>query len=142
MTSDFSCGGVPWRPEHLGVAAQDPGALRDWYVQVVGARELYTDGKVPPAFILGLGGGWVFEIYSAGQVVDGVTDNRVAGLRHLALRVVNLEEARAVLESRGVRFEEPVRPAGGGGRVQFFRDPEGNLLHLVERPAEAPLAGL
>jgi predicted enzyme related to lactoylglutathione lyase len=31
-------------------------------------------------------------------------------------------------------LEEPVKPAGGGGRVLFFSDPEGNLFHLVERP--------
>jgi catechol 2,3-dioxygenase-like lactoylglutathione lyase family enzyme len=31
---------------------------------------------------------------------------------------------------------QPVKPAGGGGRVLFFPDPEGNLLHFVERSAD------
>ena len=31
----------------------------------------------------------------------------------------------------------PVKPAAGGGRILFFTDPEGNLLHLVERPADS-----
>jgi hypothetical protein len=34
-----------------------------------------------------------------------------------------------------------MRPAAGGGRVLFFADPEGNLLHLVERPADSRLDG-
>jgi hypothetical protein len=33
-----------------------------------------------------------------------------------------------------VKFTEQPKPAGGGGRVLFFADAEGNLLHLVERP--------
>ena len=53
----------------------------------------------------------------------------------------SLETARALLEQRGVKFTEAVKPAGGGGRVLFFRDAEDNLLHLVERSAESPLAG-
>jgi len=36
-------------------------------------------------------------------------------------------------------FTETVRPAAGGGQVLFFEDGEGNLLHLVERPAGSPL---
>jgi hypothetical protein len=34
-----------------------------------------------------------------------------------------------------VAFDDPIKPAGGGGRVLFLKDPEGNLLHLVERPS-------
>ena len=32
-----------------------------------------------------------------------------------------------------------IKPAGGGGRVLYFSDAEGNLLHLVERSADSPL---
>jgi hypothetical protein len=35
-----------------------------------------------------------------------------------------------------VVFSEEMRPAAGGGSVLFFKDCEGNLLHLVERPKE------
>jgi hypothetical protein len=35
-----------------------------------------------------------------------------------------------------VKFTEAISPAAGGGRVLFSEDSEGNLLHLVERPAE------
>jgi hypothetical protein len=55
-------------------------------------------------------------------------------VRHIALRVDSIDAARALLVSRGVRFDEPVKPAGGAGSVLFFNDCEGNLLHLVERP--------
>jgi hypothetical protein len=41
------------------------------------------------------------------------------------------------MEQRGVAFTDPLKPAGGGGRVLFFKDAESNLLHLVEHPADS-----
>jgi glyoxylase I family protein len=66
-------------------------------------------------------------------------DNTLCGWRHVALRVDSLEAAKAQLEQRGLQFTDPVKPAGGGGRVLFFQDPEGNLLHLVERTADSSI---
>ena len=47
--------------------------------------------------------------------------------------------AKAELEGRGLIFTGPSKPASGGGRVLFFQDPEGNLLHLVERTADSTI---
>jgi glyoxylase I family protein len=127
--------------EHLGLAARDPVTLRDWYVRVLAAREVFCNRETPPAFLLELPAGPMLEIYAANSANPDTQDNRLAGWRHLALRVDSIDSARAELVSRGVAFDEPIKPAGGGGRVLFFRDPEGNLLHLVERPPGSPLPG-
>ena len=121
--------------EHIGLAARNPIALRQWYAAVLGAREVFTDGKTPPAFLLALGGDLMIEIYPADSARAQPGDNRLAGWRHLALRVDSIEVAREALIRQGVIFEESIQPAGGGGRVLFFKDGEGNLLHLVERSA-------
>ena len=81
------------------------------------------------------GGGW-FEIYAAEKPLPERGNNKLAGFRHLALRVDSLDAAKAELEKRGVKFTEEIRPAAGGGKVLFFADCEGNLLHFVERPAD------
>lgn len=120
--------------EHIGLAANDTAALKDWYVRVLGAREVFGDGKSPPAFMLQLSGGMWIEIYPAETSTPATGNNRLAGWRHLAIRVDSIEAAREELASRGVVFEEPIKPAGGGGRVLFLKDLEGNLLHLAERP--------
>ena len=120
--------------EHLGLAARNTPALRDWYINTLGAELLFSNNENPPAFLLRLPGGAVIEIYPAHDQIDATANNRLAGWRHIALRVDSIETSRAKLESRGVRFEEQPKPAGGGGRVLFFKDEEGNLLHLVERP--------
>jgi glyoxylase I family protein len=119
--------------EHVGLAARDSLALKDWYVRTLGAREIFTDGKTPPASLLELGGGLLIEIYPADAARADSGDNKLAGWRHLALRVDSIESARVELAQCGVIFEESAKPAGGGGQVLFFKDREGNLLHLVER---------
>jgi glyoxylase I family protein len=123
--------------EHLGLPARDPAALKDWYVKTLGAKLVYADGKTPPAFFVRLPGGVLLEIYQAQASLKETSDNKLAGWRHVALRVDSIEAAKTELEKRGVQFADLINPAGGGGRVLFFRDAEGNLLHLVERPADS-----
>lgn len=121
--------------EHIAIPSPDPARLKNWYERVLGAREIFNNGQQPPTFLIGLpGGGW-FEIYASDCEPENRRNNKLAGFRHIALRVDSLDAARAELEKRGVRFTEPERAAAGGGKVQFFEDCEGNLLHLVERPA-------
>jgi glyoxylase I family protein len=121
--------------EHLGLGARNTASLRDWYVNTLGAEVIFANDQNPPAFLLRLPGGAVIEIYPAHRTIEDVSDNRLGGWRHIALRVDSIESTRAQLGSRGVTSTEDVKPAGGGGRVLFFKDEEGNLLHLVERPA-------
>ena len=120
--------------EHMGLAAKSPTALRDWYVRVLGLQEVFRDGKNPPAFLLKSLGGLLLEIYPADRADEVVGNNKLAGWRHLALRVDSIEAGRDYLSAKGVGMIDEIRPAGGGGRVLFFHDIEGNLLHLVERP--------
>lgn len=124
--------------EHIGLPANRPQALADWYVQTLGAAPVDAGGKPPPWFVR-LPGGMLLEIYAATGNTTQTGDNGLAGFRHLALRVASIEVAKAELERRGVKFTEPVKPAAGGGRVLFFADAEGNLIHLTERTADSAL---
>ena len=125
--------------EHLGLSARDPAALKDWYARVLGAKVVFGNGQTPPAFLLALPGGVMIEIYGGDASVPQTSDNKLNGWRHVALRVDSVAVAKAELEQRGLKFTEEIKPAGGGGRVLFFQDPEGNLLHLVERTADSSI---
>ena len=81
----------------------------------------------------------MIEIYGGESSLPQTGDNKLNGWRHLALRVDSLAAAKAELEQRGLELTEGIKPAGGGGSVLFFHDPEGNLLHLVERPADSSI---
>lgn len=121
--------------EHIGIPAKNSVALKQWYERVLGAKPLWDNGQNPPTCLVALGNAWV-EIYPADKSAPQTADNKLAGFRHLALRVSSLAAAKAELEKRGVMFSEAERPAAGGGRVLFFEDGEGNLLHFVERPKD------
>ena len=120
--------------EHLGLPSRDPTALKNWYEKVLDAKLIFENGQIPPAYFLQLSGGLMLEIYEGDFSLKETSDNALNGWRHLALRVDSIENAKADLEKRGVKFSDPIKPAGGGGRVLFFKDAENNLLHLVERP--------
>ena len=123
--------------EHLGLPARDPTALKNWYEKVLDAKLISENGQTPPAYFLQLAGGLMLEIYEGDFSLKETSDNALNGWRHLAIRVESNESAKAELEKRGVKFSDPIKPAGGGGRVLFFKDAENNLLHLVERPTDS-----
>jgi catechol 2,3-dioxygenase-like lactoylglutathione lyase family enzyme len=128
--------------EHFGLAARQPTALKDWYVNVLEAECIFDNQETPPAFLLKLPGGVLLEIYPAQSDHPEASDNLLSGWRHVALQVDSIEEAKTALTGKGVAFEEPIKPAGGGGRVLFFKDSESNLLHLVERSSQSPFRSL
>lgn len=114
--------------EHVAIAATDPQKLADWYIRRVNFAPLLDTGatvyiKSPNSVIL--------EFVKADKV-PAQPQIRDAGLRHIAFAVENLEAAHAQLKSAGVEFEAaPILLPGM--RLFFFRDPEGNYLHLVQR---------
>lgn len=71
------------------------------------------------------------------------------GAAHLALRVDDVEATKAELESKGVEFLSDVNVVDegvlAGWRWVYFRDPDGNMLELVEEAytrAEERAAGI
>jgi catechol 2,3-dioxygenase-like lactoylglutathione lyase family enzyme len=125
--------------EHIGLPAADPVALKNWYERVLGARTIWDSGEKPPAYLVAFSGGGWLEIYAAKEKQPTPDNNSLQGFRHLALRVDSIEAAKAEAIQRGVVFTKEPGPAAGEGRVQYFADLEGNLLHFVERAADSQL---
>ncbi|MGO9586692.1 MAG: VOC family protein [Limisphaerales bacterium] len=123
--------------EHIAVPAANPAALKNWYVRVLGAKPIWDNGQNPPVCLVALSGAWL-EIYAGDIPPAERGNNKLAGWRHVALRVDSLDAAKAELTRHGVKFTGEVMEAAGGGGVLFFKDLEGNLLHLVERPKDWP----
>lgn len=117
--------------EHTAIACSDPKMLSSWYLKYLGFSPVLDTGKT---IYIQSANGVVLEFVFA-DTHPPAPLIRDAGLRHLAFTADDLNSTRDELQTAGVEFvEEQILP---GMRLLFFRDPEGNFLHLVQR--EIPL---
>ena len=118
--------------DHPAIVFKDIVAMCKWYEEVLDYEQV-AENKDNGARLLKAADGSYIEA----MVTDG--SERPAkgyfqeGYSHLALRVVNLDEAIAELEHRGVKWTGEIVPAVGTGRLRNFQDPEGNDLQIIER---------
>ncbi len=118
--------------EHVGIAAKDTVALKDWYVKYLGCEVVYDNKKSPPTFFVRLKDDSMIEIYP--QSEDAPTGiNTAHGIRHLALACSDFDAAVKVFQDAGVEVVTPPAMSDKGIGTFFFRDPEGNILHLIAR---------
>ena len=125
--------------DHPAIACDDVQSLADWYCRVLGMRIIKRNPEPPLAVMVGFGGTLndlstieLMPVREPGPKPSETTRFQ-PGLRHLAFRVANFDEAYAKLKAEGVAFLFEPGQAIGGGKVVSFRDPEGNELQIVER---------
>ena len=122
--------------DHPAIACYDVGKQIKWYCENLGMR-IVARGET--AALVGYGdsttGGAMIELMAKKHEGPAPIEipTHSPGLRHLALRVSNFDEAKANLTSAGATFIGTPGQAVGGGRIQSFRDPEGNELQIVQR---------
>lgn len=116
--------------EHFGIAAENSTALKDWYIDIFGLKIKTDNGK--GGYFLEDANGVQIEIYPADKTIDRDYNNFTAGTRHVAFLVENFEEEYARLKEKNVNFlGEPIIKEKYSNL--FFKDPEGNIVHIVER---------
>jgi len=114
--------------EHVAIASPQPAELAQWYVDKLGFRICYQSATT--TMVAAPDGSMIEITTAAGERVP--QDEKQPGLRHIALLVDDFEATYQELLARGVQFRgEPVEKKGV--RTVFFADPEGNLLHLIQR---------
>jgi glyoxylase I family protein len=122
--------------EHVGLCARDPRGLAEWYVSILAFRIVRALEERRTYFIRAPGVG-MLEIYPAQHPTDPV-DNVHRGLRHIALSASGIDAEVSRLRSAGVTVPPETFVKGPDMAIAFFRDPEGNLIHLVERAEDIP----
>ena len=65
--------------------------------------------------------------------IEKKTNNPLVGLIHLAFAVDNLNQTAKELMQKGVQFDVEPLDAKGNVRIAFFKDPDGNVIELIER---------
>lgn len=116
--------------EHAAIASPDPDRLAAWYVEWL---DFAVESKSPRSgtyFLRGRNGSRI-EVIRAETPAQS-PEMKDAGLRHLALITDEFDVDYARIQASGAALAgEPEDK--GGNRVVFFRDPDGNLLHLIQR---------
>ena len=122
--------------EHTAIASPDPGRLAQWYVEHLGFTINYQSKNSKTVFVKAADGSMI-EIIEAGHPAEAAPRMNDPGFRHLALTVDNFAETSQRLKDGGIVFlTEP--STKGGNSVVFFADPDGNILHLLERETPLP----
>jgi glyoxylase I family protein len=118
--------------EHFAIASPNPKRLADWYVTYLEFKISY---EYAGNYFVEAQDGSLIEIIPAEGERPG-TQMRTPGLRHVAISVQDFDTGYKQLKSQGVIFEgEPY--TNEGNRLVFFKDADGNLVHLIHR--EKPL---
>ncbi|WP_328648873.1 VOC family protein [Amycolatopsis sp. NBC_00348] len=134
------------RFHHVSVSVADLDAQRRWYAGALGFTEVVEEFEVPEAgvrtAVLQTPGGVRIELIAragsarAETFTDPMDVLRAQGYGHWALEVDDLDDAFAGLTSAGA---EPVWPPADavrpGARFGYVKDPEGNLIELIQPAA-------
>ena len=118
--------------DHIGICASNTKILKDWYVKLFEMDIVYDNKKEMPTYFLQYDGGMI-EIYAAESSVEPVS-NKHQGIRHLSFLTEDLVAAHSRLVEANVEIIEPLKEHANGSKTVFFRDPEGNIIHYIQRP--------
>ena len=122
------------RQHHIAIICSDWEQAREFYVNKLGfelIREVYRPAQNDYLRMLRLGE-TTLEIFIKPENPERVNNPEAKGLRHLAFRVDNAEEAAAWLNSRGIATEPIREDLVNGGKFTFFKDPDGLPLEIHE----------
>ena len=119
---------------HVAIIASDYEKSRKFYVEQLGLpiiRENYRQERNDYKLDLKVGN-IELEIFGMEGAPDRVTEPEACGLRHLAFKVDDIEEAVNWLNSRGIQTEAIRMDEYTYKRMTFFRDPDNLPLELHE----------
>ena len=114
---------------HVGIMTDNAEESVKWYCEKLGFRPWYAGkmGPMPLTFVEGYG--LVIEVISAGKMAPG------GPIAHIALEVLNIEDAVADLRAKGVNVPDPGCAPDffpSGMKNVFFTGPNGETLEYVE----------
>ena len=122
--------------EHIGICSFDTEKLKNWYMEMFGWKQVYDNGK--GTYFLKADDGGMIEFVST-QEDGGKLGKPASGIRHVAISVDDLDGMTDKLMSAGVEVVVEKSVSAKGIGTFWFRDPDGNILHLIDRPEDQKL---
>ncbi len=128
---------------NIAIAVDDPEAMADWYGRYLGFT-VASSGRfdaVGADYIMMQAPGFQIELITRDSPkvpvdrADPPDHLDTLGLKALVFDVDSLPEMTETLQGAGVEIVWALEPLFPDRRSTLIRDPEGNLVNLVERPA-------
>lgn len=120
---------------HVAIIASDYARSKHFYTHILGAKiiqETYREARQSYKLDLTFPDGSQIELFSFPVTPPRFTTPETCGLRHLAFRVKNLDQAVEFLAKNAIECE-PIRlDELTGKRFTFFRDPDDLPLEFYE----------
>ena len=120
------------RIQHCSLVVQSLERAATFYRDVLGLTEIEIPSTFPPA---GLNVRW-FRLGSQQIHILLGTENQPLSQQHMALQVDDAQAARLWMKEQSIDIEEAVL-IPGADRF-FLRDPDGNLIEIIEWKEEYP----
>jgi catechol 2,3-dioxygenase-like lactoylglutathione lyase family enzyme len=132
---------ITLRFDHVSLSVADLDAQSRFYEDAFGFDEIYRNelngGQIRTAILRSKAGAQLELIERAGSTAQYFTDPidgaGIQGYFHWALAVVDLDTAFESITSAGAApVTTPANAARPGIRFAYVRDPEGNLVELIQ----------
>ncbi len=130
---------------HTSLSVADLDSQRAWYQRVLGLREVVEEFELaePPVrtVVLRSGSGVRLELIERAGAsrnhvyADPLDAASTLGFGHWALSVDDLDAAfAAIVAAGGIEVWPPADAVAPGARFAYIKDPEGNLIELIQPP--------
>ena len=122
------------KQHHIAIIASSWEKAREFYIEKLGfrlIREVYRPAQDDFLRMLSLGD-TTLELFIRPDAPQRINNPEALGLRHLAFHVADVPAAAAWLNGLGIETEPVREDKVNGGRVTFFKDPDGLPLELHE----------
>ncbi len=113
--------------QHVNLPSTDLGRSREFYLDKLGLPELPRPPFESPGVWVGAGPNSAIHISQVPAL--GPNPNN-----HFALEVDGLDALLDLLAARGVEYRRPAYVPAAGHQA-FIRDPDGNVIELIQPPA-------
>ena len=122
------------KQHHIAIIASSWDKAREFYIEKLGftlEKEFYRPAQNDYLRMLRLGD-TVIELFIRPDAPARVNNPEARGMRHLAFHVEDILPVVTWLHSKGIETEPIREDPYNGGRITFFRDPDGLPLELHE----------
>ena len=128
-------GSDPFTIHHIAIICSDKEAALEFYHLKLGfpiIRESYRPDRDDWKIDLCINESTELELFIMKGHPERVSNPEAYGLRHLAFKVENVEAMEAWLGKKGIECEPVRTDTYTGGKMTFFRDPDGLPIEIHE----------